>query len=136
MRALREKVQQYAGHDQPVLISGEPGSGRSAFARYLHGLSSRADEPLISVTAASLSESNAAEQLCGRQSNGEVTPGAFERAGKGALMIDGLTDLNDAAQKVLLAALEDKAYRRVNGHRNRAGEEYAEEAWEVVATGR
>jgi DNA-binding NtrC family response regulator len=116
MHALREKVQQYAQHDQFVLISGEPGSGRGAFARYLHGLSDRADEPLISVTAASLTEGNAEEQLCGRETNGQVQAGAFERAAKGTLVIDDLSDLNDAAQKVLLATFEDNAYRRVNGH--------------------
>ena len=116
MHALREKVQQYARHEQHVLISGEPGSGRGAFARYLHGLSRRADHPLISVTAASLTERNAEEQLCGREDDGNVMAGAFERAGKGTLVIDDLADLNDAAQKILLGALEDGTYRRVNGH--------------------
>jgi DNA-binding NtrC family response regulator len=116
MHQLREKVQQYARHEQNVLISGEPGSGRGAFARYLHGLSRRADEPLISITAASLTESNAEEQLCGREANGEITAGAFERAARGTLVIDDLADLNAAAQKVLLATLEDGVYRRVNGN--------------------
>jgi DNA-binding NtrC family response regulator len=116
MLALREKVQQYAEHDQFVLISGEPGSGRGAFARYLHGLSRRADEPLISVTAASLTDSNAEEQLCGHEAGGEKQAGAFERAGKGTLVIDDLADLNETAQKILLAAFEDHSYRRVNGH--------------------
>jgi two-component system nitrogen regulation response regulator NtrX len=116
MSALREKVQQYAGHDQSVLISGEPGSGRGAFARYLHGLSARSDEPLITVTAASLSGSNAAEQLFGIEADGNVIPGAFDRTGKGTLLVDGLSDLDDTAQKLLLATLEDRKYRRVNGH--------------------
>ncbi len=116
MHALREKVQQYARHEQSVLIRGEPGTGRGAFARYLHGLSRRADEPLISITAASLTDSNAEEQLCGREADGEITAGAFERAGKGTLVIDDLADLNDTAQKLLLATLEDGTFRRVNGH--------------------
>ena len=116
MHALREKVQQYAEHDQFVLISGEPGSGRGAFARYLHALSSRADEPLISVTAASLTEGNAEVQLCGCEVDGEVQAGAFERAAKGTLVIDDLSDLNETAQKILLATFEDQVYRRVDGH--------------------
>ena len=118
MQALREKVQQYAEHDQFVLVSGEPGSGRGAFARYLHALSGRADESLISLTAASLSADNAEEQLCGREEDGQVQAGAFERAGMGTLVIDDLSDLNEAAQKILLATLEDRAYRRVNGHQS------------------
>ena len=116
MRGLREKVQQYAEHDESVLLSGEPGTGRGAFARYLHALSGRADESLISLTAASLTERNAEEQLFGREKDGEILAGAFERAGSGALVIDELTDLNDAAQKALLAAIEDRSYRRIDGN--------------------
>ena len=115
MQDLREKVQQYARHDAPVLLTGEPGSGRGAFARYLHGLSSRSEEPLISVTAASLTESNAEEKLLGREIDGEIHAGAFERASGGTLLIDELTDLNGAAQKILLAVMEDKSLTRMGG---------------------
>jgi DNA-binding NtrC family response regulator len=115
MQGLREKVQQYAEHDESVLLSGEPGTGRSAFARYLHALSARAAEPLISVTAASLTERNAEEQLLGREQNGEIQAGAFERAEGGTLVIDELTDLNETAQKTLLAVLEDSSYRHIGG---------------------
>ena len=115
MQVLRERVQQYAEHDESVLLSGEPGTGRGAFARYLHALSRRADEPLISVTGASLTAANAEDQLLGREHAGEIKAGAFERAGQGTLVIDELTDLPEIAQKVLLGVLEDRSYRRING---------------------
>ena len=115
MQALRERAQQYARLDEPVLISGEPGSGRSAFARYLHALSGRADEPLVSVTAASLTESNLEEQLLGSEQLGEIHAGAFERAAGGTLVIDELTDLDPAAQKIILAILDDETWYRVGG---------------------
>ena len=115
MQALREKVQQYARHDDSVLLSGEPGTGRGAFARYLHALSHRADEPLISVTGASLTDGNVEEQLLGREEEGEIHAGAFERAGKGTLVIDGLSDLSPAAQKLLLGVLEDGRFTRIGG---------------------
>jgi two-component system nitrogen regulation response regulator NtrX len=115
MQSLREKVQQYSEHDESVLLCGEPGTGRGAFARYLHELSRRADEPLISITAASLTEGSAEEQLLGREEAGEIHAGVFERAGKGTLVIDELSDLNESAQKILLAVLEDRKYRRVAG---------------------
>jgi DNA-binding NtrC family response regulator len=115
MQQLREKVQQYARHDAPVLLSGEPGTGRGAFARYLHALSSRTDEPLVSVTGASLTESNVEEQLLGSESGGEIHAGAFERAAGGTLLIDELTDLNDAAQKILVSVMDGRRIRRVGG---------------------
>ena len=115
MQALREKVQQYARHDAPVLLSGEPGTGRGAFARYLHALSKRAEGPLISLTGASLTESNVEEQLLGKKIDGEIHAGVFERAAGGTLVIDELTDLNASAQKILLAVIEDRSFRRGGG---------------------
>ena len=80
MQGLRERVQQYARHEGSVLMSGESGTGRGAFARYMHGLSNRADEPLTTLSAASVTESNFEEQLLGSENGGEATAGAFERA--------------------------------------------------------
>ena len=115
MKSLRERVQQYARHDGYVLLSGEPGTGRGAFARYMHALSRRADEPLTSLTAASVTQSNAEEQLLGKEGDGDVSVGAFERAAGGTLVIDELSDLSDAAQKILLGVLEDGRFTRVGG---------------------
>ena len=113
MKVLRERVQQYARHDGSVLLSGETGTGRGAFARYLHALSGRADEPLINLTAASITESNFEEQILGSEKNGEVIMGAFERASGGTLVVDELSDLTEAAQKVLLGAIQDGQFTRV-----------------------
>jgi len=115
MQGLRERVQQYARHDGSVLMSGEPGTGRGAFARYMHALSRRADEPLTTLTAASVTESNCEEQLLGSEHGGEVIAGAFERASGGTLVIDELADLNASAQKILIGALEDSHFTRVGG---------------------
>jgi len=117
MQNLRERVQQYARHDGSVLLSGEPGTGRGAFARYMHALSRRAGESLTSVTAASISDSNAEEQLLGREEGGEILAGAFERASAGTLVIDELTDLSPAAQKIVLGVIEDGEFTRVGGSR-------------------
>jgi two-component system nitrogen regulation response regulator NtrX len=111
MQALRDKVKQYARHDGPVLVSGEPGTGRTAFARYLHALSGRADGPLISVTAASLTEEN----LLGSEEDGEVHMGAFEKASQGTLIIEELTDLDMNAQRTLFSVLEDGSFTRKGG---------------------
>ena len=115
MKSLRERVQQYARHDGYVLISGEAGTGRGAFARYMHALSRRADEPLTTLTAASVSDSGAEEQLLGREEGGEISVGAFERAAGGTLVIDEVSDLSDAAQKILLGAIEDSEFTRMGG---------------------
>jgi DNA-binding NtrC family response regulator len=115
MQGLRDRVQQYAQHDGTVLISGEAGTGRGAFARYMHGLSRRAAEPLTTLTAASVTGSNCEEQLLGSEQGGEVVAGAFERAAGGTLVIDELADLGPEAQKVLFGVLESGTFSRVGG---------------------
>jgi DNA-binding NtrC family response regulator len=115
MQGLRERVQQYAQHEGAVLISGEPGTGRSAFARYMHGLSRRGGEPLTIVTAASITDGNCEEQLLGSEQGGEAVAGAFERATGGTLVIDELGDLGERAQKVLFGVLESGAFTRIGG---------------------
>ena len=116
MQSLREKVQQYANHDSPVLLTGEAGTGRAAFARYIHALSDRAEGPLVNLLAASLTDNNAEEQLFGTEESGEVHNGYFERAKSGTLIIDELSDLNDLAQKLILSALEQGEFVRRGGH--------------------
>jgi len=115
MQGLRERVQQFARHDGSVLISGEPGTGRGAFARYMHGLSARAHEPLTILTAASITDANCEEQLLGTERDGEVVAGAFERAAGGMLVIDELADLGSKAQKVLFGILESGSFSRIGG---------------------
>lgn len=116
MQSLRDKVQQYANHDSPVLLIGEAGTGRGAFARYIHALSDRAEGPLVNLLSASLTESNAEEQLFGTEAGGEVHNGYFERAKNGTLIIDELTDLNELAQKLIMSVLEQGEFVRRGGH--------------------
>ena len=116
MKNLRDKVQKYANQASSVLLSGEPGTGRGAFARYIHGMSSRADGPLVSLLAASLTDTNAETQLLGSESGGDVHSGYFERAGNGTLVIDELADLCDQAQKLILSVLEQGEFTRAGGH--------------------
>jgi len=115
MQNLRDKVQQYANHDSPVLLIGEAGTGRGAFARYIHALSDRAEGPLVNLLSASLTESNAEEQLLGSEVNGEIHSGYFERAKDGTLIIDELTDLNELAQKLIMSVLEQGEFVRRGG---------------------
>ena len=115
MKGLRERAEQYARHDGSVLMSGEPGTGRGAFARYVHGLSRRSDEPLTTLSAASITDSDYEQQLLGRVHDGEVTAGVFERVSGGTLVVDEIADLSAAAQKMLFGVLESGRFTPVGG---------------------
>ncbi len=111
---LREQVQHAATSSSPVLLLGELGSGREAYARYLHSLSARAAKPFHSVVAASLGADPAAA-LFGSERDGRVEAGTLDQAAGGSMYIAGLEDLNSEAQRALLGAIEQNSYTRVGG---------------------
>jgi DNA-binding NtrC family response regulator len=107
MRALREQIARVAHHDAHTLLTGEAGSGRELFARYLASQSAQARAPFVAVMGGDLREDAAQAQLLG---DGE-RPGALERADGGILFIKELGDVSPAAQRILLGALEQGAFR-------------------------
>jgi DNA-binding NtrC family response regulator len=113
-QALREQIQSAASSTSPVLLVGELGSGREAYARYLHSLSARAAKPFFMVVSASLSGDPAAA-LFGSERDGKVEPGAFDQAAGGTLFLSVLEDLSSDAQRALVGAIEQNGYTRVGG---------------------
>jgi len=115
MQTLREQVQQVAPHAAPVLLLGESGTGREAFARFIHAQSARASRPFVIAVAGSLDEEHVTAKLHGVQSGERTEPGLYEQADGGTLFINGLEDLAPGAQRVLMADLENGSYVPVGG---------------------
>jgi len=115
MRDLREQVKQLAPHEAAVLILGETGTGREAFARYIHTLSPRTAGPLVVLAAATITDDNAEELLFGTEGSGGVRPGLLEQAERGTVLVSGLEDLSQTAQRLLLAAIDSASFLRKGG---------------------
>jgi DNA-binding NtrC family response regulator len=113
-QVLREQVQHAASSSSPVLLVGELGSGREAYARYLHSLSARAAKPFHTLVPASLVVDPAAA-LFGSEREGRIEPGALDQAAGGSVFINGLEDLSSDTQRALAGAIEESAYTRVGG---------------------
>ncbi len=113
-QALREQIQNAASSSSPVLLVGELGCGREAYARYLHSLSARSTKPFFMAVAASLSGDPAAA-LFGSERDGKLELGAFDQAAGGSLYLAGLEDLSSDAQRALVGAIEQNGYTRVGG---------------------
>ena len=107
MRSLREQIARVAQHDAHTLFTGEPGSGRELFARFLASQSAHARAPFVAVMGGDLNDDNAQRELLGEGTE----PGAFERAEGGILFIQELGELGTQAQRILLSALEQGTYR-------------------------
>lgn len=106
MQQLRTDLQQIASSRAPVLLIGEPGTDQELCARYLHAAGLQPDSPFINLVASTLRESDAEAQLLG----GDGARGLLEQAADGTLFINEVEDLPQAAQRVLLGALESGVF--------------------------
>lgn len=115
MQSLREQVRRIAQHDTWVLITGEPGSGKETFARYLHANSARREGPFVDVGVGSIARQNSAVELFGSEEGGKITYGRLEQANGGILFLDEVADMDPETQTQLLSALETRSFLRVGG---------------------
>jgi DNA-binding NtrC family response regulator len=116
MQQLRAELQQMAGSASPVLLIGEPGSGREAFARYLHEHGARANAPFVALVASSLRDADAEARLFGREEpGGGRLAGLLEEAGNGTLFIHELEDLPPGVQRLLFGVFESGQFTRLKG---------------------
>jgi two-component system response regulator FlrC len=113
-------AQQIAPSDASVLITGESGTGKEVVARYVHGRSSRARAPFISVNCAAIPENLLESELFGHEKGaftGAVARriGKFEEATGGTLLLDEISEMDPRLQAKLLRAIQERVIDRVGG---------------------
>ena len=124
IQQLRSELQQIAGAPTAVLLVGEHGSGREAFARFMHDAGPRASLPFVPVVGSALRAADADLVLFGRSplaGNGAdaegAGPGLLEQAAGGTLYLSEIEDIPANAQRALLGVLETGTFSRVGDTR-------------------
>ncbi|TAK28896.1 MAG: sigma-54-dependent Fis family transcriptional regulator [Myxococcaceae bacterium] len=121
MKALLETVAQVAPSRSSVLIVGESGTGKELVAAALHRASTRAQQPLVRLNCAALSESLLESELFGHE-RGAFTgavgrrEGRFKQADGGTLFLDEVGEIPSATQVKLLRFLQEREFERVGGN--------------------
>ena len=110
---IRANIEKCARNQAPVYISGESGTGKELIARLIHQNSSRRDGPFISVSCATIPESQAENEFFGYKkgafpSAAQDKKGLFQAANGGILFLDGVADLSLSMQVKLLRAIQEK----------------------------
>ena len=124
---LRALLDRLADAEEPILLTGETGTGKEVAARYLHLRSRRAEQPFVAVNMACLPRDLVESELFGH-ARGAFTgaaqrkPGLFEEAGHGTLFLDEVAELPMEHQAKLLRALETRTFRPVGETRERVFE--------------
>lgn len=112
MQLLRQKAEQAARHESPVLITGETGSGKESLASFIHRRSSLPGR-FVTLDLCQLSGENARSYLFGQSDAG--TPGVFEHAARGSLFIPEIQNIGDDNQALIAMVLESGGFTPEGG---------------------
>ncbi|MCK5193284.1 MAG: sigma-54-dependent Fis family transcriptional regulator [Desulfobulbaceae bacterium] len=121
MHRLYDIIETLAVENDPILISGETGTGKELVARALHDLSDHADGPFFAVNMGAIPSEMMESELFGYEKGaftGAVQKkiGKFEYAENGTLFLDEICSLPIHLQTKLLRVLEDNAIYRLGSN--------------------
>jgi DNA-binding NtrC family response regulator len=120
MLQVLKLIERVAEADSSVIITGPTGSGKELVARAIHFNSRRRFAPFLVVSCGLLPDHLLESHLFGSQktpltASSADTPGLFEEANGGTVLLDGVGALSTAMQGRLLRILQDREVRRIGG---------------------
>ncbi len=116
---VKKIIEKLTTSESRVLISGPTGSGKELVARKIHKNSSRSKEPFVIINASLLKDKTYEKELFGEEfEDGNISFGALERANRGTLLIDEVSEIPYSTQANVLRVLIDQKFKRINGSKD------------------
>lgn len=117
-----QRARRVAKYNEPVLILGETGTGKTMLARTIHEQSPRCDAPFIELNCSAIPEGLAESTLFGHERGAftgadRAKSGALRSADQGTLFLDEVGDLPLFVQAKLLKAIEEQRFTPVGADR-------------------
>ena len=114
---IREQIEKISLTESRIFINGPSGSGKELIARKIHKKSKRKNESFVVINGALLDNDKYELELFGEEKNdGSISYGALEKANKGTLLVDQVSEIPLAIQSKILRVLTDQKFKRVNGN--------------------
>jgi len=119
-RKLVALSQRVATSGVTVMIGGESGTGKEVLARFIHEQSERADGPFVAINCAAIPENMLEAVLFGYEKGAftgayKASPGKFEQAQGGTLLLDEISEMELGLQAKLLRVLQEREVERLGG---------------------
>lgn len=116
----QELTQLYAVSDEPVLVTGETGTGKELLARVIHAFSPRRNKPFLPLNCSSFQESILESELFGYERGAftgadRAKKGLMEAADGGTIFLDEIGDLPLNLQPKLLRSLQFGTFIPIGG---------------------
>ncbi|PJG42195.1 transcriptional regulator [Acinetobacter tandoii] len=123
-RKVCDLLKKAAGSKVAVLLQGETGVGKEAFARGIHEASLRQEQPFVAVNCACIPPDLIESELFGVEKGAftgatQTRIGKFERAHRGTIFLDEVIELSPRAQAALLRMLQEGEFERVGDNQTR-----------------
>ena len=121
-KQLLQLARRVAQSDSTVLVVGESGTGKEVLARYIHDHSSRRNQPFIAINCAAIPENMLEAMLFGHEKGAYTgahtsSPGKFEQANGGTLLLDEISEMDIGLQAKLLRVLQEREVERLGGRK-------------------
>ena len=119
---VKRQAAQVAATDVSILINGESGTGKEVLASYIHHCSQRSSRPFVAINCAAIPENMLEAMLFGYEKGAytgahQASPGKFEQAQGGTLLLDEISEMDIALQAKLLRVLQEKQVERLGARR-------------------
>ena len=117
INSIRDQIEKISQTESRIFINGPSGSGKELIARKIHKKSKRSKKPFVILNGALLDTSKYEQELFGEEkTNGVISYGALEKANKGTLLIDQVSEIPLDIQSKILRVLIDQKFKRINGN--------------------
>ena len=114
--SIRDQIEKISITESRIIITGPSGSGKELIARKIHKKSKRNGKPFIILNGALLDKNKYELELFGEEKqDGTISYGSLEKANKGTLLIDHISEIPLEIQSKILRVLIDQKFKRING---------------------
>ena len=120
MKDVLSMAKRVASTEATVMLVGESGTGKEVVSRFIHDSSARNNSPFVAINCAAIPDNMLESTLFGYEKGAftgahQSSPGKFELAQDGTLLLDEVSEMDLSLQAKLLRVLQEREVERIGG---------------------